>query len=145
MMRSHTTFVFAAFLTTAVYGQDWKIIPTAIPDIDFSIDISSIERRENLVTFRERLVFQKADRIDPVSGKHIHQKRTHRIMDCKEKTQGLLAGSMIDDSGKLIEMVNFDKDQIDMTDIPKGTIAEQEFDMVCVVVTNNTNSATQKP
>ena len=66
-------------------------------------------------------------------------------MDCKEKTQGLLAGSMIDDSGKLIEMVNFDKDQIDMTDIPKGTIAEQEFDMVCVVVPNNINSATQKP
>ena len=144
-MRSRTAFIFTAFITTAVYGEDWKIIPTVSPDIIFSINTSSIERSENLVTFHEKLVFEKADRTDPVSGKPIKEKHTRRIMDCKGKTQGLLEGSMFDADGKLIEMVNFDKDQLDMTDIPKGTIAEQELDLVCAAVPNNTDSATKKP
>ena len=133
------------FLSAVAYGEDWKVIPTNAPDIVFSIDLSSVERQGNLVSFREKLRFDNVERIDPVSGKGIREKRSHRIMDCKDRSQGLLAGSMFDDEGHLIEMVNIEQDQVEMTSIPARTIAEQELAIVCALTPGAAAPDVSKP
>ncbi|MEO5862442.1 MAG: surface-adhesin E family protein, partial [Burkholderiales bacterium] len=87
-------------LTTApVYSQEWTQLPTSNPNVRFVIDLGSIEREGDLALFRERLSYDKPDILDETSGMLIREKLVHRAMNCNNKTQGMLSGSMRSDSG----------------------------------------------
>ena len=112
-------------------AQDWTPISTSAPNIEFAIDMSSIEREEDVVIFKELLTYETAEKIDPASGMAIKEKLVRRVMDCRNKTQGMLSGTMRNDAGVMIEMVTFDRDQMVMAPIPPGTLAEHELELVC--------------
>jgi hypothetical protein len=114
-----------------VCAEEWTPIETAVPNIEFSIDFASIERDEDIVIFKERLTYETAEKIDPASGMAIKEKLVRRVMDCRNKTQGMLSGTMRNDTGVMIEMVTFDRDQMVMAPIPRGTLAEHELELVC--------------
>lgn len=118
-------------LSVSALAQEWTPIATSAPNIEFAIDLSSIERDENLVTFKERLTYMTTDKIDPASGMAVKEKMVKRVMDCAMRTQGMLSGAMRSDTGSLIEMVTIDRAQMVMAPIPRGTLAEQELELVC--------------
>ena len=118
-------------LSRGVYAQEWATIPTDAPNIRFAVDIASIERQDNVVVFKERLTYDKADKTDPASGLLIKEKLVHRVMDCSNRTQGMLTGSMRSDTGVLIELVTLERSQITMTPIPARTLAEHELELIC--------------
>ena len=119
------------FANVPALAQDWTPISTSAPNIEFAIDMNSIEREENVVIFKERLTYETAEKIDPASGMAIKEKLVRRVMDCRNKTQGMLSGTMRNDAGVMIEMVTFDRDQMVMAPIPPGTLAEHELELVC--------------
>ena len=119
------------FANVPALAQDWTPISTSAPNIEFAIDMSSIEREEDVVIFKERLTYETAEKIDPASGMAIKEKLVRRVMDCRNKTQGMLSGTMRNDAGVMIEMVTFDRDQMVMAPIPPGTLAEHELEVVC--------------
>ena len=113
------------------FAEEWTPIDTARPNIQFAIDFASIERDEDIVIFKERLTYEKAEKIDPASGMSIKEKLVRRVMDCRNKTQGMLSGTMRNDAGVMIEMVTVDRDQMVMAPIPPDTLAEYELELVC--------------
>ena len=118
-------------LSRGVCAQEWATIPTDAPNIQFAVDLASIERQDNVVVFKERLTYDKADKTDSASGLLIKEKLVRRVMDCGNKTQGMLSGSMRSDNGILIEHVILERSQIAMTPIPAGTLAEHELELIC--------------
>ena len=118
-------------LSRGVYAQEWATVPTDAPNIRFAVDLASIERQDNVVVFKERLTYDKADKTDPARGLLIKEKLVRRVMDCSNKTQGMLTGSMRSDTGVLIELVTLERSQITMTPIPPGTLAEHELELIC--------------
>lgn len=119
-------------------AEEWTPIETSMPNIQFAIDFGSIERDEDIVTFKERLIYEKAEKIDPASGMSIKEKLVRRVMDCGNRTQGMLSGTMRNDAGVMIEMVTFDRNQMVMAPIPPGTLAEYELELVCNKAKNPT-------
>jgi hypothetical protein len=117
-------------------AEEWTPIEIAAPNIQFAIDFASIEREDDIVIFKERLTYEKAEKIDPASGMPIKEKLVRRVMDCSNKTQGMLSGTMRNDAGVMIEMVTFDRDQMVMAPIPPGTLAEHELELVCKKTAN---------
>lgn len=105
-------------LSLGVYAQEWATIPTDAPNIQFAVDLASIERQDNVVVFKERLTYDKADKTDPANGLLIKEKIVRRVMNCSNKTLRMLAGSMRSDTGVLIELVTLERSQITMTPIP---------------------------
>ncbi len=130
-MRIVPLFTLLLLARLPVYSQEWTQLPTSNPNVRFVIDLGSIERDGDLALFRERLSYDKPDIIDETSGMLIREKLVHRVMNCNNKTQGMLSGSMRSDSGMLIERVTVDRNQMVMTAIPAGSVAEKELDMVC--------------
>ena len=130
-MRSLPLVTFLLLAAQYAYSQDWTPVRTSNPNVLFAIDLDSIERDGDLATFRERLSYEKPDTVDGASGMLIREKLVHRVMDCKNKTQGMLSGSMRSDSGSLIEQVTFDQKQMVMAPIPAGSLAEKELELVC--------------
>lgn len=119
------------FAGVCAFAQDWTIIKTPGANIQFAVDLSSLQSEEGVVNFKERLVYEKADKIDPTSGVAIKEKLVHRVMDCDNRTQGMLSGSMRNEAGGLIEMITYDRSQLVMAPIPPGTLAEYELELVC--------------
>lgn len=121
----------ALIATQAALAEEWTPIQTSAPNIQFAIDLSSLEREDDIVIFKERLIYENADKIDPASGVAIKEKLVRRVMDCNKRTQGMLSGSMRSETGTLIEMVTYDRNQMVMAPIPRGTLAEHELELVC--------------
>jgi hypothetical protein len=136
-MRFVALPVFLLAATPAAFAQEWTQLKTSDPNITFAIDLGSIERDGDFAMFRERLTYEKPEKVDAASGMLIREKLVHRIMDCKRKTQSMLSGSMRSESGTLIERVTFDRKQMVMAPIPAGSLAEKELELVC--------KAAQKP
>ena len=118
-------------VSLSAYAEEWTPIQTSVSNIQFAIDMSTIERDEDWVIFKERLTYTNSDKIDPASGIAIKEKLVKRVMDCANRTQGMLSGAMRGDTGTLIEMITFDRSQMVMAPIPRGTLAEQELELVC--------------
>ncbi|HTD90454.1 MAG TPA: surface-adhesin E family protein [Burkholderiales bacterium] len=112
-------------------AEQWVPVEAHSTNRVFAVDTLSIRRDGAIVTFRERLVFTKPEQRDAVSGKLIKEKQVLRAMRCSEKTQGVKAGSLFDESGRLIESVSLDDKLIAWAPIPQGTVAEREMDLVC--------------
>ena len=130
-LRSPALFMILLMSVTSAWSQEWTKLSTSNPNVLFAIDLGSVDREGDIATFRERLTYEIPNIVDEASGLLVREKLVHRIMDCKNKTQGMLSGSMRSDAGILIERVTFDRNQIVMAPIPAGTLADKELDMVC--------------
>lgn len=130
-MRLFPLITFLLLAAQPAHSQEWTRLQTSNPNVLFAIDLESIQREGDLANFRERLTYDKPNIVDETSGLLIGEKLVHRVMDCKNKTQGMLSGSMHSDSGGLIEEVTFDQNQLVMAPIPTGSLAEKELEMVC--------------
>jgi hypothetical protein len=117
--------------SSASAAEDWLTISTNSPNISFFIDKSSVERTGDMVQFWEKMIFAKPDVKDEGSGKMIKEKRVQRVMDCQAHTQGVVYGAIYGEDGSFITSTSFEGAQRAMTAIPPGTVAEQEFRMVC--------------
>ena len=112
-------------------AEQWVPLEAHSGNLAFAVDISSIQRKGDTVTFRERLVFAVPDQRDAVSGKLIKEKQVLRVMHCKEKTQGVKAGSLFDENQRMIESVTLEDRLIAWSPIPEGTVAAIELEIVC--------------
>lgn len=115
-------------------AEDWLVIPTAAPNITFSIDRNSVERNGDLVKFREKLTYAKPEKRDELSGHLIAEKRMHRVMNCAKKTTGLIQGAMYNENGRFITSTSIDEEKIVMAEIPPNTTAAGEFSIICGTV-----------
>ncbi|GAO34962.1 hypothetical protein SCT_0342 [Sulfuricella sp. T08] len=128
----HLTMLLA--LTTccpAHAAEEWLTIPTSSDNITFSIDKVHLERSGKVVKFWEKIVYTQPMVKDETSGKMIKEKKMHRIMNCAERTQGLLHGVTYSEQGNFITSLSLDEDKTQMTAIPYNTVAEIEFEIVC--------------
>lgn len=114
--------------------ENWLVIPTATPNLTFSIDRGNLEQNGNLVKFWEKLTYAKPEIQDDVSGYLIAEKKMHRVMDCTEKVQGLIHGATYGEHGRFITSISVDEDKIAMSEIPPDTIAASELVLVCGTV-----------
>lgn len=121
--------LFAA--PSVLAAEDWLTIPTNSPNISFAIDKSSVERSGESVQFWEKMLFSKPEVKDEGSGKMIKEKRVQRVMHCQERTQGVVYGATYGEDGVFITSTSFDGAQRAMVAIPPGTVAEQEFRLLC--------------
>jgi hypothetical protein len=115
----------------AMAAEQWTPIETTTENLAFSIDVASVQRKGETVTFRERLVFTNPEQRDAVSGKLIKAKHALRVMRCNAKTQGVKSGTLVDEYGRAIETVSIEDRLIHWLPIPVGSVAERQFDLVC--------------
>lgn len=106
-------------------------IATNDPNINFEIDETSIVKRGTTVKFYEKITYVKPAEIDSASGKTIYEKKVYRIVDCANKTQGVLKGTLYGENQSLIESVTFNESKVGMQAVPAGTVAEAELNFVC--------------
>lgn len=125
-------------------SEDWLVIPTATPNLAFSIDKGNLEKKGNLIKFWEKMTYAKPDIRDEVSGYLIAEKKMHRVMNCAEKTQGLIHGSTYGEHGRFITSISVDEAKIAMSEIPPNTIAASELTLVCGA-TASTAEQDEKP
>ena len=57
------------------FGERWTAMPTASPNILFSVNQTSVVRKDDVVKLRERLVFVIPEQRDEPSGKMGKEKR----------------------------------------------------------------------
>ena len=129
----------------AYAAEDWLIIPATTPNITFSIDKNSLERNGNLVKFREKITYAKPEIRDEVSGYLITEKKTHRVMNCAEQTQGLIHGATYGEHGRFITSISVDETKVAMSEIPPNTIAGSELALVCGSVPSATGQDNKQP
>ncbi len=115
----------------AIAAEQWVPVEASSEKLAFAVDVASIQRKGETVTFRERVVFTNPDQRDAVSGKLIKEKHALRVMRCKAKTQGVKTGWLFDENGRTIETVSVEDRLIHWLPIPEGSVAERQFDMVC--------------
>jgi regulator of extracellular matrix RemA (YlzA/DUF370 family) len=116
---------------TAHAAEEWQSIPTNSPNITFSIDKGTQERNGNQVKFWEKITYAKPEVKDDVSGNMIKEKKIRRIMNCADKTQGLISGITYGENGRFITSISLDDTQIRLSAIPPNTVAAAEFALVC--------------
>lgn len=109
----------------------WVTVEASSANLAFAVDVASVQRKGETVTFRERLVFTNPDQRDPVSGKLIKEKQALRVMRCNDRTQGVKSGTLFDEHGRMIETVSVDDHLIHWLPIPANSVAEREFELVC--------------
>lgn len=130
-------FLFIVLLGRTVISMaaepvaQWVPVAASAENLAFAVDVASIQRKGETVTFRERVVFANPDQRDAVSGKLIKEKHALRAMRCNDRTQGVKSGTLFDENGRVIESVSVDDHLIHWLSIPQGSVAEREFDLVC--------------
>ncbi len=112
-------------------AEDWQLLSSAEANASFAIDKASIVRMGPKVRFWERTEFQRPEQIDEASGLPIKYKRVQRLIDCSERTQGVLRGSIFSEKGKLIEALTNDPAQVRMIPVPPQSIGDKELEIVC--------------
>lgn len=111
--------------------EEWQTIPTSSDNITFSIDKVHLERSGKIVKFWEKIVYTQPMVKDEISGKMVKEKKMHRIMNCADRTQGLLRGVTYGEQGNFITSLSLDEDKTSMTAIPDNTVAATELEIVC--------------
>lgn len=120
----------------AFAAEEWITIPNSDPNITFSFDKGSIERRGNLVRVWEKMVYTQAQIKDEASGKMVKEKKVHRLMHCADYTQGVISGATYTENGRFISSVSYDEPQTQMSPVPTGTLAAEELRLVCLLAPN---------
>jgi hypothetical protein len=111
--------------------EEWLTIPTSSDTLTFSIDKVHLKRSGNVVKFWEKIVYSPPTVKDETSGKMIKEKKMHRVMNCADRTQGLLHGVTYGEQGNFISSLSLDEDKTSMTAIPDNTVAATELEIVC--------------
>jgi hypothetical protein len=111
--------------------EEWLTIPTSSDTLTFSIDKVHLKRSGKVVKFWEKIVYNPPTVKDETSGKMIKEKKMHRVMNCADRTQGLLHGVTYGEQGNFIASLSLDEDKTPMTAIPANTVAAAEFEIVC--------------
>ena len=122
-------FVFSFKAANAT--EEWVIITTNSPNIAFSVDKEDIKQTGDLVEFWEKLEYKQPEIVDQASGRKIKEKKVRRLINCKERTQGYSYGITYAEDGRFITSISLEPSQIKMDTIPPGTIAEEEWGLVC--------------
>jgi hypothetical protein len=117
-------------------AEEWLTVPTESDNITFSIDKVHLKRSGKVVKFWEKIVYTHPAVKDETSGKMIKEKKMHRIMNCAERTQGLLHGVTYGEQGNFITSLSLDEDKTSMTAIPDNTVAATEFEIVCANISS---------
>ncbi len=112
-------------------AEQWRELPTNAPNVVYAIDFDSLERQGDVVRFREKLTYRVPVLTDSASGRLLKEKHMRRVMQCDRHTQGLLSGALYSDDGHMIEQVSFNAEQVVMSAIPAGSLAEFELNLVC--------------
>lgn len=132
--------VFTAY-NPAHAAEEWLTVPTASDNITFSIDKVHLKRSGKVVKFWEKIVYTQPTVTDEISGKMIKEKKMHRIMNCANRTQGLLHGVTYGEQGDFITSLSLDEDKASMTVIPDKTVAATEFKIVCANASSKQKSS----
>jgi hypothetical protein len=117
---------------------DWQVLNPRAGNTLISMDKNSVVLEAANVTFWEKVEFAQAEEKDDVSGRMIKFKRVQRLMDCTEKTQGVLRGSTFGENNKLIEAIILEPANVVMTPIQSGSVAELQWKLACTK--SNTSS-----
>ncbi len=117
--------------TASANAGQWRELSTNAPNVVYAVDFDSLERQGDVVRFREKLTYVVPDQTDPASGRLIKEKHMHRVMQCAQHTQGLLSGALYSGDDRMIEHVSFNPDNLTMSAIPAGSLAELELNLVC--------------
>lgn len=127
-------FFAFALLTTGRFAkaaEDWLPLPVVSGNVSLALDKNSLAIEGSQAMFWERAQFERAEEKDEVSGRMITSKRVYRVMNCANRTQGVLRGSLFGENGKLIESIILLPEKVQMEAIPAGSVAEYEFNLVC--------------
>jgi hypothetical protein len=117
---------------TATYAaESWRAFPTIAKNVLFAVNEASLVRNGDVVKFWERLVYVVPEIRDETMGKMVKEKRVHRVMNCKDKTQAYLYASQIAEDGARIEEAYRNEDKLKMTPVRAGSIAEKELLWAC--------------
>ena len=84
-----------------------------------------------MVTFWEKVIYEKAEQKDEVTDRPIKEKHVHRVMSCVQRTQGFKYGATFAEGGKMIESLVVDAARVELTPIAPRTVAEEELRLVC--------------
>lgn len=124
-------FIYLLACIPAVAAESWVALPNANSNILFSVDENSLTRKNDVVRFKERLVYIRPEVTDTSSGKKIKEKLVHRVMNCKNRTQAYMSASLIGENGKRLEEIFLNEDKLVMVPIPKGSLADIELEWAC--------------
>ena len=112
-------------------AEEWVAISTNASNVIFSVDKGDLKKNGDLVEFWEKLEYKQPEIVDLASGRKIKEKKVHRLINCKERTQGYSYGITYAEDGRFITSISLEPSQIKMDTIPPGTIAEEELGLVC--------------
>lgn len=115
----------------AFAAEEWVTVSSPSANVSFAIDKSSIKRTGHQARFWEKMTYTKPETRDEASAKLIKEKKVERLMDCEERTQAVLFGSLYAEDGSFITSTTFEHPEKTMTAIPPGSIAEGELRFVC--------------
>jgi hypothetical protein len=140
LMALIATLSFAARSHNIQAAESWRAFGTSSNNVLFSVDETSLTRDGDTVQFLERLVYVNPERHDELSRKWVKEKRVQRVMNCAERTQGHLRGTLLADDGRLIESVSTEPAYVEMTAVPAGTVAADELAWACAARAGPTES-----
>jgi len=113
---------------TAMAAESWLSLPNSNSNILFSVDENSLTRENDIVKFKERLIYVRPELTDPVSGKMVKEKIVQRVMNCKARTQAYMYAALIAENGKRLEEIFLNEDKLTMTAIPSQSLADTELE-----------------
>ena len=123
--------VLAAVAGLASAAENWVAVPGVKPGVRFEVDADSVVARGARVEFWERVEYEKPSIKDEASLRWIKVKKVLRVMDCKERTQGLREAMAFSSDARLIEHVMLGGAGVRMSPVPDGTIAAWQLDWAC--------------
>ncbi|HVK55919.1 MAG TPA: surface-adhesin E family protein [Burkholderiales bacterium] len=127
-------FLIVAYSAATSAVERWRAFPTSATNVLFSVDEASLVREGDVVKFRERIVYVVPEVYDAATGKGVKEKRVHRMMHCKDRTQAHLYATKIAEDGRSIEEIHQSEDKLQMTPIRPNSIADEELRWACKVV-----------
>ena len=115
----------------SAWSESWIVVHARDPNRTFYVDQDSIIESRFLVTFWEKLIYEKPEQKDEVTDRLIKEKHVHRVMSCVQRTQGFKYGATFAEGGKMIESLLVDDARVELTPIAPRTVAEEELRLVC--------------
>ena len=115
----------------SAWPESWIALHARNPNLTFYVDQDSIIDSKSLVTFWEKLIYEKPEQKDEVTDRLIKEKHVHRVMSCVQRTQGFKYGATCADGGKMIESLVVPEGRVELIPIAPRTVAEEELRLVC--------------
>jgi hypothetical protein len=115
----------------SAWSESWIVVRARDPNLTFYVDQDSIIEAKSMVTFWEKLIYEKPEQKDEVTDRLIKEKHVHRVMSCAQRAQGFKYGATFAEGGKMIESLVVPDGRVELTPIAPRTVAEEELRLVC--------------